>query len=151
MVLHGWASFICSFMGIPSYYPPRSKHASSQDDHPRLSRIQEDASYGEALPGPASPSSSLQCSDGLESDACLCCVCLSGLKGAMDVDVLPCTHTFHRQCIDGWFSTGSSKWRTCPICRFKLDGGRGEAGSCRWEELTEEMAIWFSSFHVAGF
>lgn len=76
-----------------------------------------------------------------------CCVCLSRLKKGDDMRVLPCLHIFHRACVDRWFN----EWtKTCPLCRFsmgeemKLHAGLGEV-------LTDDMVIWFSSFHVAGF
>ncbi|KDO71313.1 hypothetical protein CISIN_1g048466mg [Citrus sinensis] len=76
-----------------------------------------------------------------------CCVCLSRLKQGDEMRVLPCLHRFHRACVDRWFN----EWtKTCPLCRFsmgeemKLHAGLGEV-------LTDEMVIWFSSFHVAGF
>ncbi|KAF8011416.1 hypothetical protein BT93_J1892 [Corymbia citriodora subsp. variegata] len=84
----------------------------------------------------------------------VCCVCLSGLKegeaegAGGDVRVLPCMHEFHKACVDRWFDACR---RTCPICRFSMEEGGGDEGCRREEELTEEMVIWFSSFHAAGF
>ncbi|KAL8133624.1 hypothetical protein AgCh_008899 [Apium graveolens] len=75
----------------------------------------------------------------------LCCVCLSELKEEGKVtQVLPCMHEFHKGCIARWLD-----WyrKTCPICRFSM----GDKEKTRREELTEEMVIWFSSFHAAGF
>lgn len=75
----------------------------------------------------------------------LCCVCLSRLKKGQDTRVLPCLHEFHTICVDRWFN---SCRKTCPVCRFSMGG----EDKCRKQEvLTDEMVIWFSSFHVAGF
>ncbi|XP_019177436.1 PREDICTED: E3 ubiquitin-protein ligase RHA2A [Ipomoea nil] len=74
----------------------------------------------------------------------LCSVCLSRLKEGDNVRVLPCMHEYHRDCVDRWLS-GSRK--TCPLCRFAVDGDKPEKVAV----LTEEMVIWFSSFHIAGF
>ncbi|XVF18065.1 hypothetical protein REPUB_Repub10bG0179500 [Reevesia pubescens] len=74
-----------------------------------------------------------------------CCVCLSSIKEGDDMRVLPCLHQFHRGCVDRWLS---SFRKNCPICRFSM----GEEDRFhRREAFTEEMLIWFSSFHVAGF
>lgn len=74
-----------------------------------------------------------------------CCVCLSRLKKGQDTRILPCLHEFHKVCVDRWFN---SCRKTCPVCRFSMGG----EDNCRVQEaLTDEMVIWFSSFHVAGF
>ncbi|KAM7256230.1 hypothetical protein ACFE04_011971 [Oxalis oulophora] len=78
----------------------------------------------------------------------LCCVCLSGFSEGEDVSlrILPCLHKFHKTCVDRWL-TGCKK--TCPICRFSM--GKEENNFVhRREEFTDEMVIWFSSFHIAG-
>ncbi len=75
-----------------------------------------------------------------------CCVCLSRLNGGDDMRVLPCLHKFHKVCIDRWFKVCR---KTCPVCRFAME--EKERSYKREEQLTEEMVIWFSSFHVAGF
>ncbi|KAI9165389.1 hypothetical protein LWI28_013200 [Acer negundo] len=74
-----------------------------------------------------------------------CCVCLSRLEDGEDMRVLPCLHKFHKLCVDMWFDACT---KTCPLCRFSMVE---EEKFLRKEELTEEMIIWFSSFHVAGF
>ncbi|WCJ32706.1 E3 ubiquitin-protein ligase ZNRF3 [Euphorbia peplus] len=82
----------------------------------------------------------------LEVEGDFCCVCLS-MIGGEDTRVLPCMHKFHKVCIERWFNVCR---KTCPVCRLVV----GEEERCtnkREEQLTEEMVIWFSSFHVAGF
>lgn len=79
----------------------------------------------------------------------LCCVCLSRLREG--IHVLPCRHEFHKTCIERWFI---GRIRTCPICRLRMEDDVVAEGSCGVGEddgLTEEMIIWFSSFHAAGF
>ncbi|XWS33897.1 hypothetical protein CRYUN_Cryun22dG0122400 [Craigia yunnanensis] len=82
-------------------------------------------------------------SEGSEGE--LCCVCLSSMKEGDDMRVLPCLHQFHRGCVDRWFNACR---KNCPICRFSMGE---EERFHRREAFTEEMLIWFSSFHVAGF
>ncbi|KAJ8624765.1 hypothetical protein MRB53_033295 [Persea americana] len=73
-----------------------------------------------------------------------CCVCLSRLRDGEATRRLPCRHLFHTVCVDRWLNLCR---KTCPLCRFCVDVEILH----RREELTEEMVIWFSSFHVAGF
>ncbi|KAL0357539.1 UNVERIFIED_CONTAM: hypothetical protein Scaly_1439600 [Sesamum calycinum] len=82
-----------------------------------------------------------------------CAVCLSTLEGENGRRVLPCLHEFHSVCIGRWLATPHFK-NTCPVCRFPMEqdcNGGDHKGSRRQECFTEEMVIWFSSFHVAGF
>ncbi|KAI3464016.1 hypothetical protein Pfo_020679 [Paulownia fortunei] len=82
-----------------------------------------------------------------------CAVCLSSLKGELGTRVLPCLHEFHGVCVERWLAVPHFK-NTCPICRFSMeeDSSGGDDHEFRRQEcFTEEMVIWFSSFHVAGF
>ncbi|XP_020216032.1 E3 ubiquitin-protein ligase RHA2A [Cajanus cajan] len=78
------------------------------------------------------------------SEDCWCCVCLSRLKAKDEIRVLPCSHKFHKICVNRWLK---GHHKTCPLCRFSMGA---EEKSHRAEMFTEEMLIWFSSFHVAG-
>lgn len=73
-----------------------------------------------------------------------CCVCLSRLKAKDEIRVLPCSHKFHKICVNRWLK---GRHKTCPLCRFSM--GAEDKSHCA-EMFTEEMLIWFSSFHVAG-
>nr|GMC67725.1 protein MID1-COMPLEMENTING ACTIVITY 1-like [Ipomoea batatas] len=71
------------------------------------------------------------------------------LKEGGSFRVLPCMHRFHRSCVDKWLMSAGRK--TCPVCRFPVeDGGPPEKGKTE-ATTTEEMAVWFSSFHISGF
>ncbi|ESW29874.1 hypothetical protein PHAVU_002G105800 [Phaseolus vulgaris] len=78
------------------------------------------------------------------NEDCWCCVCLSRLKARDEIRVLPCSHKFHKICVNRWLK---GHHKTCPLCRFSLGA---EDKSHRAEMFTEEMLMWFSSFHIAG-
>lgn len=82
--------------------------------------------------------------EGNSSEVESCCVCLCILKEGENMHSLPCLHSFHKDCIDRWFNACR---KTCPMCRFSME----EDKSCVGEVLTEDMILYFSSFHVAGF
>jgi hypothetical protein len=76
-----------------------------------------------------------------------CCVCLSRLvEEHRDMRILPCRHKFHKLCVDEWFNACR---KTCPLCRFPV--GAQKKTQMVEMMLTDEMMIYFSSFHVAGF
>ncbi|CAI0461616.1 unnamed protein product [Linum tenue] len=74
-----------------------------------------------------------------------CCVCLSQMEVGDCLRMLPCMHKFHELCITRWLE-GYGK--TCPLCRFSMGEDKKPEEE---QQLTVEMLIWFSSFHVAGF
>ncbi|CAL9100712.1 unnamed protein product [Musa acuminata var. zebrina] len=77
-----------------------------------------------------------------------CCVCLSRLEEDEYVTrQLPCGHLFHRECIGTWLSSCN---RSCPLCRRSVDV-KSTSMAAQQQQLTEELVIWFSSFHIPGF
>ncbi|KAI3922586.1 hypothetical protein MKX01_006275 [Papaver californicum] len=75
-----------------------------------------------------------------------CSVCLSGLEEGDETRTLPCFHVFHKVCVGRWLDLFG---KTCPLCRFSVEND--EESDKKTSELTEEMVIWFSSFHTSGF
>ncbi|ESR38628.1 hypothetical protein CICLE_v10027145mg [Citrus x clementina] len=142
MVLSKLATFLCDSIILRSQLRLRNKASPSYEviaSDVVLNRLTDGASSSSSLLGGS------RLANEFEGESC--CVCLSRLKQGDDMRVLPCLHRFHRACVDRWFN----EWtKTCPLCRFsmgeemKLHAGLGEV-------LTDEMVIWFSSFHVAGF
>lgn len=45
-----------------------------------------------------------------------CCVCLESFKADERLRRLPCSHYFHKNCVDKWFAVGRFKTRRCPLC-----------------------------------
>ncbi|MBA0843291.1 hypothetical protein Goarm_000493 [Gossypium armourianum] len=45
-----------------------------------------------------------------------CMICLEELEVGFDAFRMPCSHTFHGDCIEKWLRHG----HCCPICRFKI-------------------------------
>ncbi|OMO83417.1 Zinc finger, RING-type [Corchorus olitorius] len=109
--------------------------------HIASARIKDDSSYVVMK-----QEMSKMVEQGLASEGEICSVCLSSMKeGDGEMRVLPCLHQFHRVCVDRWLNRCR---KNCPICRFSMGE---EERFHRREAFTEEMIIWFSSFHVAGF
>ncbi|XP_050229783.1 E3 ubiquitin-protein ligase RHA2A-like [Mercurialis annua] len=138
MVLNKLASIIYNLIAPTRQLIMIKNVTSYQANVLDVSEIAKDGGF--TSPGGSSSGGALE----VESE--FCCVCLSRLKGGEKVRVLFCEHKFHKVCIDSWFKVCR---KTCPICRFAT--GEDEGSYKREEQLTEEMVIWFSSFHVAGF
>ncbi|KAL1214372.1 RING-H2 finger protein ATL70 [Cardamine amara subsp. amara] len=64
-----------------------------------------------------------------------CSVCLMRMEEEDVIKSLPCSHEFHSLCVETWFNV--SRKICCPLCRF----------SPATIILTDELLIWFSSFH----
>jgi hypothetical protein len=46
-----------------------------------------------------------------------CIICLNKFEVNEKVLILPCTHIYHKTCINDWFKSQD----TCPICKFKIN------------------------------
>ncbi|XP_022972862.1 E3 ubiquitin-protein ligase RING1-like [Cucurbita maxima] len=57
---------------------------------------------------------------------CECPVCLNEWEIGCLAKELPCTHKFHRECIQKWLGIHG----TCPVCRYKMpvDEEENDAG-----------------------
>ena len=54
--------------------------------------------------------------DALVRDKCSCSICCDTYKCGEYKRELPCSHVFHKKCIDKWLCGNDS----CPICRVKI-------------------------------
>jgi hypothetical protein len=64
-----------------------------------------------------------------------CTVCLEGLYMGQEARRLPCSHTFHRPCIDSWLLAK----RKCPLCNLNIvkHFGLADSGSQVVSEVEE--------------
>ncbi|CAJ1392472.1 unnamed protein product [Effrenium voratum] len=46
-----------------------------------------------------------------------CVICQEAYEMGEEVRKLPCSHTYHRACIDRWLTTGGPISLQCPICK----------------------------------
>ncbi|CAL1159824.1 unnamed protein product, partial [Cladocopium goreaui] len=46
-----------------------------------------------------------------------CVICQEAYEIGEEVRKLPCSHTYHRACIDRWLTTGTAISLQCPICK----------------------------------
>ncbi|KAI6657702.1 E3 ubiquitin-protein ligase [Oopsacas minuta] len=67
--------------------------------------------------------------DGLHDS---CSVCLDEFMSGDVIRTLPCTHPFHKDCVDKWLY----KKHTCPLCKFDILKGEHEDTS---EDTAPEM------------
>ena len=47
-----------------------------------------------------------------------CSICFVDYEEATELRILPCTHSFHKKCIDPWILEQNN---SCPLCRAKAN------------------------------
>lgn len=52
----------------------------------------------------------------LEQEDEQCCICLMEYKEEEELKTLPCVHSFHSGCIDGWLK----REKSCPLCKAEV-------------------------------
>ncbi|XP_074382039.1 uncharacterized protein LOC141723964 [Apium graveolens] len=83
----------------------------------------------------------------------LCCICLSKYSNKAVLRQLPCSHFYHKECIDGWINTKDR----CPLCRAKFDrdvltnqikvSWRGDSKTPYWRRIAGYVP-WFKIFFL---
>eukprot|EP00930_Biecheleria_cincta_P100768 TRINITY_DN92395_c0_g1_i1.p1 TRINITY_DN92395_c0_g1~~TRINITY_DN92395_c0_g1_i1.p1 ORF type:complete len:333 (+),score=26.17 TRINITY_DN92395_c0_g1_i1:110-1108(+) len=53
-----------------------------------------------------------------------CSVCYDDYAAGDELRTLPCLHSFHKDCIDKWFTSGMPGARTCPVCNSEVQFDR---------------------------
>lgn len=55
----------------------------------------------------------------VSAEDAVCCICLARYVNNDDLRELPCTHFFHKECVDKWLKINA----LCPLCKAEIDGG----------------------------
>jgi len=76
---------------------------------------------------------------GEEAEEAECTVCLDTLVAGEETRRLPCSHVFHRKCIDHWLLTK----RKCPLCNLNIIRHFGLTAA-RGAEDSDEASVVFS-------
>jgi hypothetical protein len=80
--------------------------------------------YKYRRPRPAVECVDSSCDDGdgaaeaLQAVNCVICVC--EIEEGEDVRTLPCTHVFHKGCIDKWLLSDAFGAKSCPVCMAEV-------------------------------
>ncbi|CAA2997874.1 E3 ubiquitin- ligase At1g63170-like [Olea europaea subsp. europaea] len=53
----------------------------------------------------------------ISGEDAICCICLAKYLNNDDLRELPCSHLFHRECVDKWLKINAS----CPLCKAEVD------------------------------
>ncbi|TVU17236.1 hypothetical protein EJB05_33255 [Eragrostis curvula] len=54
----------------------------------------------------------------VSADDAVCCICLARYVDNDDLRMLPCSHFFHKDCVDKWLKINA----LCPLCKAEIDG-----------------------------
>lgn len=101
---------IISLAWLVFYYVQRFRYIHAKD---RLSRRLCNAAK-KALS--KIPTKTIKSDDKEINDTECCAICIEPYKTSEVLRILPCTHEFHRSCIDPWLL----EHRTCPMCKMDI-------------------------------
>ncbi|KAF9597837.1 hypothetical protein IFM89_021922 [Coptis chinensis] len=98
----------------------RTVICDEQDDRllQSLLELMEEASGNKLVPAAPSSVEALKSKkfDKKDSRREPCAVCLDEYLIGVDVTVMPCSHMYHKHCIEPWLK----KTNTCPLCRLEM-------------------------------
>uniref|UniRef100_A0A453PUG6 RING-type domain-containing protein n=1 Tax=Aegilops tauschii subsp. strangulata TaxID=200361 RepID=A0A453PUG6_AEGTS len=58
---------------------------------------------------------------GNEAEGQVCCICLAKYAHNEELRELPCTHCFHKECVDKWLKINA----LCPLCKAEIASSSG--------------------------
>lgn len=61
----------------------------------------------------------------VSAEDAICCICLARYLNNDELRELPCTHFFHKDCVDKWLKINA----LCPLCKAEIDSGPTTAPS----------------------
>ncbi|XP_022905759.1 E3 ubiquitin-protein ligase goliath isoform X1 [Onthophagus taurus] len=101
---------IISLAWLIFYYVQRFRHIHAKD---KLSKRLSSAAK-KALS--KIPTKTIKCEDKEVKEGECCAVCIEPYKSCEILRILPCSHEFHKGCIDPWLL----EHRTCPMCKMDI-------------------------------
>ena len=80
---------------------------------------------GAPIAGPA-PALLAGVAEVASEEPCCCAICQDHVQSGEESIALPCSHLFHKYCVDTWLASGSGDVSRCPVCRtpHQLPSGR---------------------------
>ena len=58
----------------------------------------------------------------ISGEDAVCCICIANYENDDELRELPCSHLFHKECVDKWLKINS----LCPLCKNEVDGNAAE-------------------------
>ncbi|KAL5208481.1 hypothetical protein ABZP36_032916 [Zizania latifolia] len=66
----------------------------------------------------------------LSSEDAVCCICLAKYAHNDELRELPCTHCFHKECVDKWLKINA----LCPLCKSEIPSSSGTTDTRRSDQ-----------------
>ena len=63
----------------------------------------------------------------LSAEDAVCCICLAKYAHNDELRELPCTHCFHKECVDKWLKINA----LCPLCKSEIASSSGTSDTRR--------------------
>ncbi|TKY74677.1 E3 ubiquitin-protein ligase [Spatholobus suberectus] len=69
----------------------------------------------------------------ISGEDAVCCICLAKYENNDELRELPCSHLFHKDCVDKWLKINAS----CPLCKSEV--GENVTGSVSGEDANQHQ------------